>query len=160
MNRYAASVSPSHLLGRETPRHLCRDRDTGESMTETVSLKALAHRVLVRDSTRDTRRDGMPQWRLGDGEPARQSALLGGILTDPVVPECARVIPIGDGEPGLQRPCAARRGRVRKLPDNGAFLHFCCRCGRFGAFGYGVRLGAGRLGRWYCGEHRPRGPQS
>jgi len=27
--------------------------------------------------------------------------------------------------------------------------------GAFGAFGYGVSLRAGRLGRWYCAEHRP-----
>jgi hypothetical protein len=40
--------------------------------------------------------------------------------------------------------------------DSGAFLHFCCRCGRFGAFGYGVRLRTGQPGRWFCGEHRPR----
>ena len=64
-----------------------------------------------------------------------------------------RFISPADGEPSLEQPCAARRGRVQEL--NGAFLHFCCRCGRFAAFGYGVRLRAGRLGRWYCGEHRP-----
>ncbi len=72
-----------------------------------------------------------------------------------VTPGLARVVPLADGEPGLEQPCAARRGRVQELPDNGTFLHFCCRCGRFAAFGYGVRLRAGRLGRWYCGEHRP-----
>jgi hypothetical protein len=58
-------------------------------------------------------------------------------------------------EPGLQQPCAGRRGRVGVI--DGAFLHFCVECGRFAAFGYGVRLGAGRFGKWYCGEHRPRG---
>jgi hypothetical protein len=68
-----------------------------------------------------------------------------------------RIAALANGEPGLERPYAARRGRVRELPDNGALLHFCCRCGRFGAFGYGVHLRAGRLGTWYCGEHRPEG---
>ncbi len=58
-------------------------------------------------------------------------------------------------EPGLELPCAARRGRVQDL--GGTLLHFCVECGRFAAFGYGVRLRADRLGRWYCGEHRPRG---
>jgi hypothetical protein len=64
----------------------------------------------------------------------------------------AHLVRHAPGEPSIEQPCAARRGRVHEL--NGAFLHFCCRCGRFGAFGYGVRLRAGQLGRWYCGEHR------
>ena len=65
-----------------------------------------------------------------------------------------RVAPLADREPGLEQPFAGRRGRVQAL--DGIFLHFCCRCGRFAAFGFGVRLRAGHLGRWYCGEHRPR----
>lgn len=64
----------------------------------------------------------------------------------------ARVIA---AKPGLEQPCAARRGLVRELDRT--FLHFCVHCGRFAAFGYGVQLSAGRLGRWYCGEHRPEG---
>jgi hypothetical protein len=64
-----------------------------------------------------------------------------------------RAIPAADGEPGLEQPCAARRGRVQELDR--AFLHFCLVCGAFGAFGYGVSLRAGRLGRWYCAAHRP-----
>jgi hypothetical protein len=58
-----------------------------------------------------------------------------------------------EGEPGLEQRWAARRGRIQEL--EGAFLHFCVECGAFGAFGYGVSLRAGRLGRWYCAEHRP-----
>jgi hypothetical protein len=58
-----------------------------------------------------------------------------------------------EGEPGLEQQWAARRGRIQEL--EGAFLHFCVECGAFGAFGYGVSLRAGRLGRWYCAEHRP-----
>jgi len=69
-------------------------------------------------------------------------------------PKFACVVVSTNGEPGLEQPCAARRGHVVTL-ENGAFLHFCCRCGRFGAFGYGMHLRARRLGRWYCGEHRP-----
>jgi hypothetical protein len=60
-----------------------------------------------------------------------------------------------EGEPGLEQPCAARRGRVQE--KDGVFLHFCVECGRFGPYGYGVRLRAGQLGRWYCREHRPQG---
>ena len=50
-----------------------------------------------------------------------------------------------------------RRGRI--LEFGGALLHFCVECGRFGPFGYGVSLRAGQLGRWYCREHRPQGPE-
>ena len=67
-----------------------------------------------------------------------------------------REIPAPDGEPGLEQPCAARRGRVQELDR--AFLHFCVECGAYGAFGYGVNLRAGHLGRWYCGAHRPHQP--
>jgi hypothetical protein len=71
----------------------------------------------------------------------------------PLTPGFARVVEQADGEAGLEQPCAARRGRVQAL-DSG-FLHFCAECGRFAAFGYEVHLRAERLGRWYCGEHRP-----
>jgi hypothetical protein len=64
-----------------------------------------------------------------------------------------RVIQSIEGEPGLELPCAARRGRVQDL--EGVFLHFCAECGAYGAFGYGVNLRAGQLGRWYCAAHRP-----
>ena len=69
-----------------------------------------------------------------------------------------RVKPLADGELGLDQPCAARRGVLQKL--DGAFLHFCAHCGRFAAFGYGVHLHAGHLGRWYCGQHRPQSRRS
>jgi hypothetical protein len=59
-----------------------------------------------------------------------------------------------EGEPGFELPCAARRGRVLDL--DGVFAHFCAECGRWGAYGYGVNLRAGRLGRWYCAAHRPK----
>jgi hypothetical protein len=58
-------------------------------------------------------------------------------------------------EPGLEQPCASRRGRVQEL--DGVFLHFCVECGRFGPYGYGVHLRAGQLGRWYCSAHRSQG---
>jgi len=59
-----------------------------------------------------------------------------------------------DGEPSFDRPCDARRGRMDE--HDGLFLHFCAECGAWGAYGYGVTLRAGRLGRWYCAAHRPR----
>jgi hypothetical protein len=38
---------------------------------------------------------------------------------------------------------------------DGRFVHYC-HCGKWGSFGYGVSLRNGKLGRWYCSEHRPR----
>lgn len=32
-----------------------------------------------------------------------------------------------------------------------------CHCGAWGAFGVGVKLRAGQLGRWYCHAHKPGG---
>ena len=139
-------------------RDTCKGSETpGETMTETVSLKALARLILERDSARDSRRDGVSHGCLAAAEPARQSAPACIAPADPVVQRSVRVVPVAIGEPGLEQPCACRRGRVQVL--DGVFLHFCCRCGRFAAFGYGVRLRAGELGRWYCGEHRPEAYQ-
>jgi hypothetical protein len=66
-----------------------------------------------------------------------------------------RVVSPVKGEPGFESACATRRGRIEKLPD-GLLLHFCAECGAWGAFGYGVNLRMGRLGRWYCAKHRPQ----
>jgi hypothetical protein len=41
--------------------------------------------------------------------------------------------------------------------EKGHFIHYC-QCGAWGAFGYNASsLRAGKLGTWYCGEHRPEG---
>jgi hypothetical protein len=61
-------------------------------------------------------------------------------------------------EPSVEQPWAHRRGRVEEHGD--VFLHFCVECGRFGPYGYGVHLRTGRLGRWYCRQHRPQDPGS
>jgi hypothetical protein len=53
----------------------------------------------------------------------------------PPVPRFDRKARVAEGEPGLEMPCAARRGRTQEV--EGAFLHFCVQCGAFGAFGYG-----------------------
>ncbi len=115
-------------------------------MAETVSLKALARQILAREREQESMSQECPS---GAGIPLGHHApfdafALGG-----------RTVAGTNGEPSIEQPCAARRGRVQVLPD-GPMLHFCCRCGCFAAFGYGVRLRAGRLGRWFCGEHRPR----
>lgn len=39
--------------------------------------------------------------------------------------------------------------------DREPFIHYCQVCGAWGAFGFEVDLLKGRLGRWYCLEHKP-----
>src|SRR5437762_12173838 len=50
-------VSVSRSPVSETARHLAKFRDSGETVVETSPLKALARRVLDRDTRRDTSRD-------------------------------------------------------------------------------------------------------
>ena len=38
--------------------------------------------------------------------------------------------------------------------EGNALVHHC-HCGKWGAFGFDVSLREGKLGAWYCGEHRP-----
>jgi hypothetical protein len=57
-------------------------------------------------------------------------------------------------ETGPEAACEGRRGRVEMKGD--VVLHYCLVCGAWGAFGTGVKLRAGQLGRWYCAEHRPQ----
>jgi hypothetical protein len=64
-----------------------------------------------------------------------------------------RAIPPAEGEPGIEMPFAARRGRLQEL--EGVLLHFCAECGAWGAYGSGVNLRTGRLGTWCCATHRP-----
>jgi hypothetical protein len=145
----------SRCLARQCLRH--RDTRTaietlGETMTERVSLKSLARLVLERDSARDNQRDTVSYTHLTASETPRQLHVCVA-RSDPVALQFVRVVPHTPGEPSLDQPCVARRGRIQEL--DGTFLHFCVECGRFGAFGCGVYLRKGRLGRWYCGEHRP-----
>ena len=123
-------------------------------MVEAVSLKALARQILAREREQESLSQGCPKAGEALGQSAGHYVPAHQAPFDALAP-CGRIAPLAEGEPGLERPCAARRGRLQELPDNGALLHFCYRCGRFAAFGYGVRLRAGQLGRWYCGEHRP-----
>lgn len=113
------------------------------TVTETVSLKVLARAVLARDSHRDNNRDTA-------AEAAGKSGAAD-ILAP--LPWHERAAPPIAGEPSYEQPCSARRGRVEDR--NGVLLHFCFDCGRWGAYGYGVRLLAGKSGRWYCRAHRP-----
>jgi hypothetical protein len=38
--------------------------------------------------------------------------------------------------------------------EQGRFIHYC-HCGAWAAYGYNVSVRHGRLGQWYCREHRP-----
>src|SRR5437763_8046655 len=51
------TVSVSRSAVSETARHLAKFRDSGETVAETSPLKALARRVLDRDTRRDASRD-------------------------------------------------------------------------------------------------------
>jgi hypothetical protein len=50
-----------------------------------------------------------------------------------------------------QQPC--REGFVG-YDEDGHFVHYC-HCGKWGSFGHNVSLREGKLGTWYCREHRP-----
>jgi hypothetical protein len=54
-------------------------------------------------------------------------------------------------EPPFDLPCCERRGRIERRGS--LFLHFCVRCGAWGAYGHGVTATA--AGQWYCRQHRP-----
>jgi hypothetical protein len=36
------------------------------------------------------------------------------------------------------------------------FIHRCCKCGEGAPFGFGLSLRRGRLGTWYCANHKPQ----
>lgn len=56
------------------------------------------------------------------------------------------------------RSISELKQRLQPVTSDGGFVHYCCKCGAWGAFGYGVSLLKGRLGTWYCREHRPVSP--
>jgi hypothetical protein len=87
-----------------------------------------------------------------DGRPRAQEAAEAELLAPALWFE--RATPAAQGEPDYEQPCAARCGRVEQR--DGVLLHFCAECGAWGAYGYGVKLRGGQLGRWYCAAHRPR----
>ena len=53
-----------------------------------------------------------------------------------------------------EMPNPNRVGLVR-FEAGQPIVHYCQVCGAWGAWGYDVNLSTGRLGRWYCGAHRP-----
>jgi hypothetical protein len=58
-------------------------------------------------------------------------------------------------EPGFSEPWPPRRGRIES--QGNTLLHFCCICGAWGSYGFGVNLRDGKMGRWFCAAHRAQG---
>ena len=51
-------------------------------------------------------------------------------------------------------PPFMRVGYVKE--EGGHLVHYCAECGGEARFGHGVSLLSGKLGTWYCREHRPQ----
>jgi hypothetical protein len=66
-----------------------------------------------------------------------------------------RIAVPASSEPGFSEPWPPRRGRIES--QGNTLLHFCCVCGAWGSYGFGVNLRSGRLGRWFCAAHRAHG---
>lgn len=95
-----ATVSLSRPPGSETPRHPAFSRDSGETTSETPSLKALARLVLARDSRRDTKRDRVSR-------PTRS------IETSAETVAAGEAAPVTWGEPETERPAIIEHdGRI------------------------------------------------
>jgi hypothetical protein len=43
------------------------------------------------------------------------------------------------------------------LDEKGRLLHYC-HCGKWGAHGFGYFPRQGKLGQWFCAEHKPSAP--
>jgi hypothetical protein len=66
-----------------------------------------------------------------------------------------RIASPASSEPEFSEPWPPRRGRVESQGDT--LLHFCCVCGAWGSYGFGVDLRDERMGRWFCAAHRAHG---
>ena len=66
-----------------------------------------------------------------------------------------RIAVPASSEPGFSEPWPPRRGRIES--QGNTLLHFCCVCGAWGSYGFGVNLRGGRMGRWFCAAHRAPG---
>ena len=80
----------------------------------------------------------------------------GGFEPDGVDTEERKAIALlASSEPGFSEPWPPRRGRIES--EGHMLLHFCCVCGAWGSYGFGVNLRGGRMGRWFCAAHRAHG---
>jgi hypothetical protein len=66
-----------------------------------------------------------------------------------------RIAVPASSEPGFSEPWPPRRGRIES--QGNTLLHFCCVCGAWGSYGFGVNLRDGRMGRWFCAAHCAHG---
>src|ERR1700730_16156735 len=58
-------------------------------------------------------------------------------------------------EPGFSESWPPRRGRIES--QGTTLLHFCCVCGAWGSYGFGVNLRNGRMGGWFAAAPRAQG---
>jgi hypothetical protein len=91
-----AAVSLSRSPVVETPRHPAQFQDGGETLGETSSLKALARRVLDRDTKRDSNRDTAVSTHLAVEAPSETP--VSGVSPDDL-DERAALIEYGAGVP-------------------------------------------------------------
>ncbi len=117
-----------------------------------VSLHAATRPPLSR-SARDVRADFKDEGA-GGGEHGDDVPLAGGAVVAPGK-WVERIAPPASGEPGFSEPWLARCGRTET--DGTTLLHFCCVCGAWGSYGFGVDMRHGRMGRWFCTAHRAHG---
>src|SRR5947207_141206 len=96
------TVSVSRSPVSETARHLAKFRDSGETVAETSPLKALARRVLDRDTRRDTTRDSsvslLPIADTSSETPVSPVSPVSGVSADDL-DERAALIEYGAGVP-------------------------------------------------------------
>ena len=90
----------------------------------------------------------------GDGEHGSDMPLAGTAIIAPGK-WVERIALPASSEPGFSEPWPPRRGRIES--QGNTLLHFCCVCGAWGSYGFGVNLRGGRMGRWFCAAHRAHG---
>lgn len=51
----------------------------------------------------------------------------------------------------------SKKSRFPKMISGRCVEHKCEDCGGSASFGFGVSLLHGKIGKWYCFKHRPKG---
>jgi putative DNA primase/helicase len=149
-----AAVSAGMLAAWQPPSEAKRIivfGDNDESYDGQAAAYALARRLRCDRCTVEVHVPADPGADWNDVHQLQINAA--GVLPDASISDAPTINPAD--EPDFSEPYPAHRGRVEE--HDGVFLHFCAECGAWGAFGYGVSLRTGKLGRWYCAAHRPRG---
>ena len=115
---------------------------SAEELSEAVLSTAARHWLRVRKDREKPASPRKPKNWISHGE-------YGGYEGDP--PDQFPAVAISLLEPSSVAPAPVNATEIPDPPH--AFMHYC-HCGKWGAFGYGVDLMHGKVGRWYCREHR------